>query len=175
MNRERLDHLIEVLEGVERANMAFNLDSWAMHKRIDLLDPAKDSHTVGSVKETCGTACCAMGYAALDSLFAEQGLKLAVDTYNPKTDEESIVHVSSLQAFNALMRKRSLEIQEAQPVFRGTSGFDAAQGFFGITYDASTWLFSPAAYSGAVHPSHVIDRIREVIRLNGCAPASWAW
>lgn len=60
MNRERLEHLITVLERVERENLPFDMDDWA----VDPLD--------------CGTAACAAGWAARDPEFQKQGLSLSL-------------------------------------------------------------------------------------------------
>lgn len=56
MNRERLEHLIEVLSEVE--DSAFNIGTWS---------------------NECGTVCCALGWAASDEEFIAQGLFLKED------------------------------------------------------------------------------------------------
>lgn len=58
MNRERLTHLITVLEGVPKK--AF--DIWLF-------------------RNECGTAACAVGWAGMDPVFQAQGFRLEVNAY----------------------------------------------------------------------------------------------
>ena len=55
MNKERLKHLVTILQGVNPA--LFNLRDWVNNKE-------------------CGTICCALGWAAQDPEFNKQGLKM---------------------------------------------------------------------------------------------------
>jgi hypothetical protein len=54
VNKERLEHLIEVLTGVKEKGSHFDMASWFFD---------------------CGTPACALGYAAVDPEFVEQGLR----------------------------------------------------------------------------------------------------
>lgn len=169
MNTERLNHLITVLEGVSAARKAFNLSAWAMNKKMGV-EVEDHSNTVGDVKETCGTACCAMGYAALDPGFVDQGLRLSIRVSKKNQFEWENVYPDSLEAFNKLMRKRNVDFGEADIVFNSLTSSHAAADFFEIEYEAANQLFMPYKYSlGAspITPEMVIERVRQVIANNG--------
>lgn len=73
MNLNRLERLISVLESVEAAGKAFDLTRWIAPRD----EVERYGTTTGSFDgEACGTACCALGYAALDPQFREEGLRL---------------------------------------------------------------------------------------------------
>lgn len=176
MNRERLDHLITVLEGVKAANKAFNLSAW-MGQAQD------DKRTVGDIAETCGTACCAMGYAALDPLFREQGLHIdaKIRSYKPGTpfmSDSEPVTLDSIAAFNTMLKKVNDESYIIADVkFDQYYGFVAAAEFFSITENAADYLFQPDEYEGGdyrpITPDEVIERVHEVIAHNGDVPDGW--
>lgn len=166
MNTERLNHLITILEGVERANLAFNLDNWVSNAAMpDLARPTTDN-LVGSLDASCGTACCAMGYAALDPDFRAEGLSMTLETrdYNSGRGRWVETPVASIQDFNTLIRNQDLQIGFGGIAFDGVEGFRAAAAFFDIAvYDADT-LFSPDSYHGRpVTPERVIERIRDLL------------
>lgn len=167
MNSERLGHMITILEGVERARMAFNLDSWG-----SLFEPEDDADTTTNVEQAhaCGTTCCAFGYAALDDRFRGEGLIL----YSFDENKREVVEFRSIQDFNEKMRSGKVD-PWAIPRFGNMLGLDAAMEFFGLTYHQACWLFTPEEYLSyeawrrdehdyrVVTPSEVIERIRHVL------------
>ncbi len=170
MNTERLNHLITVLEGVSRANKAFNLHAWVLNEDAGW-EPDEDA-TVGSLDETCGTACCALGYAALDPTFVQQGLTmtLAIDTHGDWRSRTKLP-VKSLGEFNAAVKKYGTKLAYGSPAFGFNTEFDAGKAFFDITYDAAHYLFDPDFYDEErITPEMVIERVREVIAHGGDAP-----
>ena len=95
------------------------------------------------VKPFCGTEACAVGWAAADPWFKRRGLKLAVD------DEDNGGRTTY------------------EPVYRSTSGFDAAADFFSITFDEALHLFSPLQYfHGKRSRRDVIRRIKAFVKAN---------
>ena len=174
MNKERLEHLITVLEGVKAASLPFNLNNWIAHHE-------SNDQTTGNAVESCGTACCALGYAALDPVFRAQGLSMnaLVMTYKEGDMSSSIVSempIASIAEFNTALKT----VQDGQWMasevdfddgFGFGSGFDAAAAFFGINNNASYYLFDPEEYAGGterpITPDEVIERVREVIAKEG--------
>ena len=59
MNIKRLNRLITILERVKAEHLPFDMSEWIQ-------------------AHSCGTRCCAMGYAALDADFQKEGLALEV-------------------------------------------------------------------------------------------------
>lgn len=172
MNIERMNHLITVLEGVIASNKAFNLSGWAQHKKLGDDDIATHFNTVGDLKETCGTACCALGYAALDPVFVNQGLRLHIEVYNEKSGDWSGVYPESIEAFNKVMRRRNVDFGDVDIVFNDESSSWAAAKFFGIETEAANQLFMPYRYptdATPITPEMVIERIQQVIANDGAA------
>lgn len=159
MNRERLEHLITILEEVERRNLAFNLSTWASGNVRD------HWNLVGSLDETCGTTCCAMGWAALDPTFAGQGLSLSVSIWPEDEDAECITEkVTGLDHLTALLRAN--DDVDVEPHFEDRLGLGAATGFFGITWEQAEALFVPWTYGDRMHPiapGEVVARIRRLL------------
>lgn len=90
----------------------------------------------------CGFAACAWGWAATDEWFRQRGLHTR--TQGPKTI----------------------------PAFGYSSGFAAAEDFFGITLWSAEWLFASDAYGDgceeiAVTPAMVAQRIRQFVTDGG--------
>lgn len=177
MNRERLMHLIGVLEEVERANKPFNLTHWVTGE----IDPATTHNAPRtSDEEPCGTAACACGYAALDPQFQREGLRLEA-TFSAAFGERShhlLEHAGEIASWSArLAAAPPGAVLWFDLAFDGRSGFEAASRFFGVTQNASWYLFDPDYYEDAedrpIEPSEVIARIQEVIALDGEAPEGW--
>lgn len=119
-NSTRLLHLITVLERVARERLHFDMSEWAT---------------------ACGTPACALGHAAADPEFQEQGLRL---------------HNTRKLWF---------------PVFEGLEGYAAAARFFGVTHEASHYLFL-SSNASANTLVDVIERVQAVIAARGDAPPS---
>lgn len=121
MNRARLERLILILEDVEKNNRYFDMSEWTTE---------------------CGTASCAMGYAAVDPIFNLEGLSLYESYFG-----DALQYV---------------------PSYNGVIGYSAAVVFFEITMDDAEYLFAPSSYNEdgeyfEAEPKHVIARIRELL------------
>jgi hypothetical protein len=82
MNIDALKHLIVVLEQIKKEKRPFDLGNWVTY---DQNNP------------TCGTACCAMGYAALDPVFQAAGL-----TINVEDNDGVEITIKTVKDFNKL-------------------------------------------------------------------------
>lgn len=143
MNRERLEMLIALLRDVEKRQLPFDMERW-----------------LGKSEPLCGTAACALGYAALDPSFRALGLRLEY------ADIGTTGVVTSIEQFNVLAQNITLTIY---PVYAGSSGFEAGMAFFDVNDDASSHMFDPAYYVGneQITPSDVIEHVEEVIANGG--------
>lgn len=164
MHMERIDRLESILRGVKAAKKNFYMGAW-----IDYEHDATDDG------ETCGTACCAMGYLALDPIARSEGLHLDVTatfpgaTYGSRVEEHFVPE--SVIDFNARV-KGSLEC-DAYPVYGGRTHMQAAAAYLNISDNAAYYLFDPQAYPknwGKVAPDDVLERLEEVRSLGGAAP-----
>ncbi len=155
MNRERLQHLITVMERVRDQRLAFDLTCWTGNQD-DTPEPAQGSYT-----HTCGTSACALGWAAFDADFNAQGLLLYVDG--------DLMTGATHFAEN---RRRQLAgedlMNDGSPQFGSFGELSAGSQFFGISAEEAAYLFMPENYDVAersITPDHVIEHIRTV--LNG--------
>lgn len=164
MNKERMERLAEVLRGVIAERKAFNMLLWA-----GAAGNAARHYMVGDAEESCGTACCAFGHAALDPALRAQGLGLRVETH-----EGEFIEVSTPDRLAAAMRQA--DVRYAEPHFEGREGTNAAEAFFGLGYDAVRHLFYPETYEGymdrdePVPPQEVLARVLEMIASGGEVP-----
>lgn len=119
MNVERLQRLKRLL----LAEKAWNFD---MHSWFDAspgthfnLTPRDGTSEWADIEphNFCGTAACALGTAALDPQFQAEGLRL----------------IAKLDQFG--------DFDGVQPSYRDKVLFEAAQAFFGITYNQAYNLF----------------------------------
>lgn len=159
-HKARLERLIVVLEEVETRKKPFNLRSW-----IEGPDPED------TPREACGTTACALGYAALDPVLRDEGLRMVTDVLSDDGVRETI-DVPDIATFNELIRtaENPLDV-EVQPFFQNLTGFEAGVRFFGIVGAASEYLFGPWTYDpGRRRPLDVVARVREVMALGGEAP-----
>jgi hypothetical protein len=175
MNIDRLNHLITVMEGVERANKAFNLTDWVFSEELKP-GRADNGYLVGSLKESCGTACCALGYAALDPEFTKDGLKLQVEYQESGDEYDQVMDVSTIKEYNALIRDKTKQVFGAVPYFSEFTGYLAGSAFFNITTEAAEYMFGPTSYKQyqeqdmPITPRMVIEHINTVISNKGRAP-----
>lgn len=138
MDRERLEHLIVVLKRVYDRGQDFSLSYWAM--------PNND----------CGTTSCALGWAALDRTFRQQGLKLL---NNPRHSKEEEVKTPRAVA------KLAGRYSSLMPVYADCAGYAAASAFFGLNYADTRYLFDPSEYPDhhLHNPLAVVARIEETL------------
>lgn len=151
MNRERLNHQIEILRAVAAQALPFDMDSW-----------------VGGDGEACGTAACAFGYACLDPAFQAEGLKLTFwhRYHNPESREPRTIILTTIEDYNATRQIAGLY----DVAYQGHGGFSAAATFYDISLDAAEYLFDPGCYRdedgemrNGVMPDEVIGRIERVM------------
>src|SRR5262249_1023981 len=148
----------QVLEDVIASARQFDMTAWVKPSELD----------------TCGTACCALGYAALDPCLHAEGLSMIFSSgYG---DIRRVRVVESVAEYNAELAKATIagDIRHiaAYPVFGNDEGFDAAVYFYDITKRAAKYLFDPDFYRAkgeTITPQEVIERVREVIALDGDA------
>lgn len=146
MNRKRLERLIKVLQEVRRERKPFTIDSWSiMVSRFD--------HSIVNRRgNSCGTACCALGYATLDPSFRRQGLSLKTADGKPVTSR----NIAKVEEKGAI----------TEPVFNGYWGLSAGAAFFDISDNEAAYLFMPHTYYNLdrpVRPSDVIKRVRKLL------------
>jgi hypothetical protein len=167
MRIDRLNHLITVLEGVKAAKRKFDMHAWLTHETVE---KPKD--------EYCGTVACAMGYAALDPTFIEQGLSLTVKI--EMNDSWKHKNVKGIKEFNKLAHAKGAEVRDTVICFEGLEDAEAINAFYEFDhthtnncdwYDTTAYyLFSPEAYvkeiKGTKGIKTVIDRIKKVIKTD---------
>jgi hypothetical protein len=172
MNTERLQLMITMLREIEAAEMAFNLGDW-----ISSVKEMRNSSTktVGN-SHACGTVACAMGYAAMDPRFREQGMTARASYWHgPDQDHHGEREIESVEAFNALLKELKQingVLSGAVPQYNGWVGINAADEFFEIGYATAEHLFIAGHYilpngriRAVIKPSHVIRRIEKLIEL----------
>ena len=96
----------------------------------------------------CGTSACAVGWAASDPQFNEEGFELDKHCEGP------------------------LAIFMFTPWYEGIGGWSAVENFFGIDFDHAQYLFSDEAYSivdsnERITKEQVIQRIEEFVAGGG--------
>ena len=133
----RLNKLAELLEGITDKKH-FKMETWAEHNGSPRAFADDAPHLEADGRFGCGTAACALGYAALHPSFRRSGLKLgAADHW---------MH-GPIWA----------------PEFEGLFGFAAGEAFFGLTGDDARSIFDPSAGAGKT-PKQVAKRVRKLIR-----------
>jgi len=140
MNKVRLRKLASVLENyaTEKKKLVVPLD------RFDLSAWFEHSYTEPGAKG-CGTAACAVGFAMLHPWFQKQGLKPSTDvTRQPQTPDDFF--------------------DSGPATDTGYYGWGAADAFFDVPDEASSWLFSSASYTRSPRPATVAKRIREYVK-----------
>ena len=154
MNIQHLNELIRVLENVNPID--FNLEEWVVTQE-DLKQAIEFNDTPLSRKyqqlqdpNSCGTVCCAMGWACQDQYFIENGLTLDGAAQIP-------THLSTL--YNEQTGKT-----EKQP----THGFRAIKYFFefeNIQTGENLFLDSSYEAQDKTTPEQVIARVRDLIEI----------
>jgi hypothetical protein len=132
MKRKRLEHLIKVLE--KHNGDELQMDYW--YRQDDDMPYGKEIKKV-----RCGYQACALGTAAMDRTFREEGLHL-MSTGGPWADVR----------------------------YRGRSSFGAAREFFDIAYLTARYLFDPCYYrqgdfTDGAAAYEVINRIQILLNL----------
>lgn len=138
MNTERLERLAALMDTVSKEEKPFLIDYW--------LSPSV---------EPCGFAACAIGWAALDPWFQDQGLILSRPAFEGGVWRERQVlttdDVSKPDALNFM-----------PPKIRG-SVFGYIAAFFGLSaYDARR-LFTEDGYSRKATAADVAYEIRQLL------------
>lgn len=172
MNVERLQHLITILEDVKTAQKPFGMGAWIDEYKDGL--PVHGGQRTG--REMCGTACCALGYAALDPKCREDGLKMFAiinksdGSDEPEDIEEEILDISS---FNRILLTHKENFIAARPTFKHRDNFGAGGEYYDISYEAAEFLFSPDEYeeSSVITPDDVINHINFLLAHDGKTPA----
>lgn len=101
---------------------------------IRLWSSVRDPRLTPEGEPTCGTVCCAGGYAALMPVFQAQGL-----TFGPSGNQF---------------------VSDQIPVYRGKIGFEALADFFELAIGDAQWAFSNTRYFERPSPREVAGRLR---------------
>jgi len=141
MHVERATRMIELLKDVPLE--AFDLRDW-----------------ISSPAAGCGTTCCAIGWAALDPWFQDQGLSITVENFKIFR----LYTIKTLKAFDR-WTKTNYCYSAKTPRFEGEIHFRAAAKLLDITEKQAEWLFSVDFYEdrGPVKPVDVIKRIEQLL------------
>jgi hypothetical protein len=156
----RLRRLERVLLGVEAEGMAFYMGNWIVELEELEEDGVKIVSFTGGARKTCGTACCAGGYAALDPELMAEGLHLAGRGFRAASDW---IQVDSQEQFATLGRGA------ANRCIRFGSEYDygALAKFFGITPEESLRIFEPHSYipllAEEIRIQDVLERVRNMV------------
>lgn len=167
MRVDRLKRLISILEAVEREEKLFNLNVWADPEAepFEFDEQRSDERVVGWAgdrDEICGTSACAGGYAAMDPVFYEQGLRL-----KGKIGGNYFVFVPDIHT-GLPSGIYGVGITYTDETGVEHRDFEAAAVFFDIAVLHAFYLFDPGAYRDeeekvVVSPRMVIERIEEII------------
>lgn len=156
MHRELLELTVDVMEHVAAARKPFNMDSWYAPNDA----------------EPCKTAACGFGYAALDPRLQAHGLSFEASYEGERRAIKSIREFNDF--IKTLPNDVDMDYVEMTPTFNGEYDLYAAVEFYDISWEAAEYLFIPGTYSrnneGEITPKMVIERIKEVISLNGERP-----
>lgn len=147
MNIDALKHLISILEQIKKEKRPFDLGNWVTYNQNN---------------PVCGTACCAMGYAALDPVFQAAGL-----TFHVKDSDGVEINIETVQDFNKLSEMEYVDDDEFYFKFKNIhdDGYDIAVKLFGFENHITTEiLFYPGYYEyNKQRPKNVIERIMYLI------------
>lgn len=143
MNVERLEKLIEVLQQQRdkfqdaETSFLFDMCSWAIVPEV----PNEPNQIV---KTECVSGACALGTAACNPWFQERGLRLqTTDWYG----------------------KITIGVSDGPVLAHPGQSFDTGARFFGISEEASNYLFDPSWYEDEdnITEDDVIERIRHLL------------
>lgn len=140
---ERCQNLIRVLEEVRNEGRLFNLGVWMT------TDPAE--HLYNIPEGTCGTAACAIGWAAQDPWFIRRGLTLHLTSAGSDNMYEPI-----------LLRGKHC----------GNTHWSAVRIFFNMSSHEAHEIFSVGSYPEDVTINDVIQRVQQYITEEFHAPRS---
>lgn len=147
MNADRLLRVADLLEHVDPAR--FDLGYWATPE--------------------CGTTCCAVGFAALDPRFQEEGLRLhnrVKRLFRPGLPQW-------VNSIDDLTDRRLHRVTQAGITYRGFRNWMAVERFFDLSERDCRHLFSPRAYHAEEQraPDAVAERIRAFVAKRTVVPA----
>jgi hypothetical protein len=157
----RLRRLEQVLMNVESEGKAFFMGAWIIS--LAELEKCRIFYVIGG-EHTCGTVCCAAGYAALDPELTAEGLYLAKEL----ADKSEIrLRADSREEFAELAGECFVR-------FGGKSGYGALAEFFGIELEESFSIFDPDYYIwfshtplpvGKIGIQDVLEQVRHAIAM----------
>lgn len=157
MNIDALKYMIEMLKGIKESGKKFDLREWVIMDK---------EHPV------CGTSCCAMGYAALDSVFQLAGLNMyALPLLEDNDDQEKIL-LKTTKDFNRIAKKHRDDYLVYEFTYKNgilESGFSVANKLFDFESDETAEiLFAISSYDDEPNEGSidaVIDRIEYLIKF----------
>ncbi len=183
MRRDRLGILREIMSDLARAEAVnksaanwFDMESWYdnNHMIVDgsIYQSREDGKEKTGIEHWCGTAACALGYAALDPRLNAQGLKPTYINYDYTGEERYKLYNSTEEVFREIKLMSEYIPRDVTCAAEGNSGerlesFFAAMEFFGLTYNQATSLFSPRQVKGwlnmpltsSLRPAHIVKLI----------------
>lgn len=146
MKAKRLKYLADFLRLLDPVRL--DMRAWASHRGVDALEDL--SHPVKKGQRLkvadlvqCNMAACALGWAASLDVFRKEGLMLKVADLDAEEEDDRLC---------------------AQPMYKGMSGYDAAQKFFGLSWDQTHDVFDFGRYLEAKPtPAAVAARIDAIL------------
>ena len=151
MNRQRLLQLVRVLRAVAANGQPMNLTGWTLPIHVR---PGDENSAV------CGTSCCAVGWAALDPWFQEQGLVLKA--YDGSVDD----HVRVDDVATLIRVHGNSRCGCPYPHHQDDRGYGAVATFFDIEHAMSVIIFAPDKYDRPDDPAAVIARALAFVVLD---------
>jgi hypothetical protein len=173
----RLRRLERVLMDVEAEGKAFYMGNWIGYMGnwiVELEELEEDGieivSSAGGAEKTCGTACCAGGYAALDPVLMAEGLHLAGRGSQVASDWMVVsdwIRVDSQEQFAAL--PPLIRVKEFSVCFGDKHGYGALAEFFGIAMEESHRIFAPEYYAPLlirdIRVQDVLERVRDAMAM----------
>lgn len=126
MNKERLEQTVRVLKEAQAAKLPLYMERWTQD--LTRLDNEDYEQVINMPENPCGTACCAVGWAARDRWHQKEGLTIEdetlsfFDTQRRRTVTSwcaveafyDIEHVQALKLFTAEYIRWVYKIEEGE-------------------------------------------------------------
>ncbi len=157
MNIERMERMAEILRAVCQERRRFSLAVWVDYVKL-----------WGKGEPECGTACCAVGWAAQDPWMNAEGLRLRAlrQSAHGGTIEKRILPDGPVPS-ERFEPSNPGEVELIEPVYLGSTGFDAVARFFDIPKATADYLFLQDSYEDGddTKPEDVLSRVEHAIAL----------
>jgi len=169
MHITRMERLHDLMMEVEAKSLAFDMSSWVQHAELNG-DPDPE---IGTTDLTCGTTCCALGWAGFDPAMQAEGLRITLYGRRETADGKFGIRIQQFQEQPATVEQLAERLLAAEDegvtfydidvVFGERIAKGAGAAFFGLTNQQAEWLFMPDHYpkrEDRILPSDVARRVR---------------